>query len=186
MEKKYLLIIGIIVLAVIIAGAVWYKISPDSFKSVFSPAIIGEPKSETTDINKNSAFPTRKEVPANVSVPEPGSNGANADVAVPKSSIPAAPGLEDKKLRTFDIVASGGKYSPSTIIVNIGDTVHVNFKAEDNVYDIFFPDYGLYQQAKQGETRIVEFGATTDGQFSFYCENACPRGKMTGTRKSVV
>lgn len=181
MEKKYLLIIGIIVLGVIIAGAVWYKISPDSFKSVLSPAITGEPKSATTDINKNSVFPTRKEAPANVAIPEPGSTGQKTDVAVPKSSIPAAPGLEDKKLRTFEITAINGKYVPSTIIVNVGDTVHIDFKAEDNTYDIVFPDYGLYQQAKQGETRIVEFGATIDGQFSFYCEKSCPKGKMTGT-----
>ena len=181
--KKYIKIgaIAIVIVIVVVLGFVasqkgWLK----PLSQIGQPAG-GVKPGAAADATKSGAFPTRQEAPKNITVPEPGSTPSKSDVAVPKTSVSAAPGVEDKKLRTFEITAISGKYSPSTIIVRVGDTVHIDFKAEDDTYDIVFPDYGLRQQAKKGETKIVEFGATTDGQFTFYCENACPGGKMTGT-----
>jgi len=177
-KPKLYFIIGIVILAVVVEIA-WYKISPSSMKSIFSPKQAEEREGLPAEATKGGIFPTRQEVPKDVVVPEPESTGQKDDVAIPKTSVPAAPGVE-AKLRTFEITATAGKYSPSTIIVRIGDTVHIDFKAIDDTYDIVFPDYGLRQLAKKGETKIIEFQATTDGQFAFYCENACPKGKMTG------
>lgn len=171
MDKKRLIIVALVILIVAV-GVVWHKMSPSPITSV-SPG-------KTDEQSQNAVSPTRKEAPKNIVVPEPNSTGQEADVAVPKSSVPAAPGVE-AKLRTFEIIAANGKYNPSTVIVQVGDTVHINFKADDDVYDIVFPDYGLRQYAKKGETKIIEFSATIDGQFVFYCENSCPKGKMQGT-----
>ncbi len=179
MEKKYLFIIAFVVLLTI-TGVAWYKAAPDSFKAVFSSKEIKENLPENTENAQNGAFPTRQEAPESAVVPEPGQANQDSEVAIPQASTPAAPGIEDKRLRSFDISAKEGKYTPSTIIVNIGDTVHINFRAEDDAYDIVFPDYGLKQTAKQGETKVIEFQAVIDGQFAFYCENACPKGEMEG------
>jgi len=176
-KPKLYFIIGIVILAVVV-GIAWYKISPTSMKSIFSPKQAEKGEGLPADTT-GGIFPTRQEAPKDVVVPEPESTGQKDDVAIPKTSVPAAPGVE-AKLRTFEITATAGKYSPSTIIVRIGDTVHIDFKAIDDTYDIVFPDYGLRQLAKKGETKIIEFQANTDGQFAFYCENACPKGKMTG------
>ena len=176
-NKKIILAAGIIIvvgLAVFygIKAGWWVKLNVPFLNNIASPT-------DTSD-SENSAFPTRQDAPKNVEVPEPGSSGQSADIAVPEISVEAAPGVA-AKLRIFNIAASGGKYSPSTIIVRTGDTVHINFTAEDDTYDIVFPDYGLRQQAKKGETKVIEFGATIDGQFAFHCENACPNGKAQGT-----
>lgn len=179
MEKNYFLVIGVIIVVLAAAVGIWYGVSPSSFKAIISPGTAGTVSGTENVPAAANGFATRQEAPENVVVPEPGS-GENSGVAVPKTSVQAAPGVS-AKLRTFEISANGGKYVPSTIIVNVGDTVHVNFKAEDNAYDIVFPDYGLSQTAKRGETKIIEFQANVDGQFAFYCKNACPKGEMKGT-----
>jgi len=142
----------------------------------------GAPASEISLVQPTSlpAF-TRQELAENIIIPEPDSKPQNQNIAVPKSSVPAAPGLTERQLRTFDISAQNGQYVPSEIIVGEGDSVVINFKAEDGAYGIVFPDYGLKQTAKKGETKIVAFQAVSNGQFKFYCESLCPKGEMEGT-----
>ncbi|MBN2198017.1 cupredoxin domain-containing protein [Candidatus Wolfebacteria bacterium] len=183
-NKNILIIVFSVVLVLIIVGVVWYKASPESFKGAFYSEEGEEKLSETgteTGPAGESIFPTRQEAPENAVVPEPGAETGDSDIAVPSISIPAAPGIEDRKLRSFDILAVNGKYTPSTIIVDIGDIIHINFTAEDDTYDIVFPDYGLRQTVSKGQTKVIEFQGNIDGQFSFYCENACPKGDMFGT-----
>lgn len=176
MESRRWIIIGLIVIVVAV-GIVWYVRQQAGAPG--GPAGPAAPAAGTT--GGGGVSPTRKEAPANVAVPEPGA-ASQGEVAVPTISVPAAPGgTVDTKFRSFDIVASGGKYSPSTIIVRRGDIVHINFKAQDGTYDIMFPDYGLWQQAKTGEAKVIEFQAVTDGEFAFRCEKSCPKGPMSGT-----
>lgn len=111
---------------------------------------------------------TREEVPSNVKVPEL-NDEASPDVAQPTVVSPAAPGVESR-YRSFNISADRNKFNPSTIIVNTGDTVHINFTAVDKTYDFTIPDYGLKQTATGGQTKVVEFQALNDGKYTFYCE----------------
>lgn len=91
-------------------------------------------------------------------------------IAIPNVVSAAAPGVE-AKFRSFDVVGEGGRFVPSNIIVNKGDTVHINFTAVDRDYDIQFPSYGMKQFAKIGQTKILEFQAVTAGNFIYYCES---------------
>lgn len=103
-----------------------------------------------------------------IDIPEVGEKTA-PDVAAPVTVQPAAPGIS-AKLRIFNIKGDKNQFDPSTIIVKVGDTVHINFTAVDKTYDFILPDYGLVQTAGPGETRIVEFGAMTPGKFTYYCK----------------
>ncbi|MBI4119665.1 MAG: cupredoxin domain-containing protein, partial [Parcubacteria group bacterium] len=125
-------------------------------------------------------LPTRKPVPPDVHVPEPGEKPADESVAVPVSTATAGPNVENQKFRVFNIVARNGKYEPSTIIVNVGDTVHIDFTAEGGTYDFFLPDFGLTQTAGPGVKKVVEFQANYSGSFTFSCKNLCPSGGMEG------
>ena len=112
---------------------------------------------------------TRVDAPVDIVVPEMGVEIDNNLTAVPVGVIDAAPG-GTTKLRSFDIRADGGRFIPSTVIVNQGDTVNINFTAVDGSYDITIPDYGIRQTTEIGETRMLEFLAINDGKFTFYCE----------------
>lgn len=112
------------------------------------------------------ASATKEAVPEGVVVPEQGSK-AEEGVAIPSAVAEAAPGVS-AKLRHFEIKAENGAYVPSTIIVNLGDSIYIDFMAVGNQYDIVIPDYGLAGTAKAGETKIVAFQANIPGKFVFY------------------
>jgi plastocyanin len=124
---------------------------------------------------------TAEPVPENVKVPEKGESVPEG-VAAPEVVTEAAPGVS-AKFRSFDIKAENNKFNPSTVIVRLGDTVHINFTAQDKDYDITFPDYGMKQTAKKGETKILEFQALIPGKFTFYCE-LC--GGLNSTAKGYI
>ncbi len=113
---------------------------------------------------------TRTPAPANVSVPGATST-VSADVAKPQVVAPAAPGVS-KNFRSFKISVGNNVFSPSTVIVNVGDTVHLNLTAADKNYDFTQPDYGFNLEIPKGQTKLLEFQTTTEGKFTFYCK-AC-------------
>lgn len=154
-NKKSILIISGIVLVLIVVAVVLILAEPGSKgKNV-----------QTGDSNKSS---TMSEVPEGVKVPEVGSE-VEKGVAVPEAVAPASTSGSNK-FRIFSIKAEGDKYSPNTIIVNVGDIIHINFSAVDKTYDLTIPDYGMKQTAEKGETKILEFQAVNTGKFTYYCE----------------
>ena len=164
-KKNLIILIAVLAIAVLILVAVV------SLKSngVPVPGKAGAPKTEEGTGIPSGGTPTsatREEVPEGVVVPEQGSK-AEGDVAVPSAVSEAAPGVS-AKLRHFEIKAENGAYVPSTIIVNFGDSVYIDFKAIGKQYDIIVPDYGLTQTAGPGETKIVAFQANLSGKFLFY------------------
>ncbi len=114
---------------------------------------------------------TRQEVPDNVTVPGKDAENVPANIAVPDVVGPAGENTE-ASFRGFEISVGGGKFSPDTVAVNKGDTVHIKFTAGESGYDFTQPDYGLKLSLPKGEAKIVEFGATATGKFTFYC-TAC-------------
>jgi plastocyanin len=174
MDNKKILMIGgmaIVILALVVALVYLLR----------SPAIgplNGEPGGETGLPTSD----TRSEVSGDVTVPELGSETGDGSIAVPVGVTDAAPGAT-AQLRTFNIKAEGGKFNPSTVIVNEGDTVHINFTAVDGTYDMTLPDYGLKQTATEGQTKIFEFQATNDGQYTYYCESC---GGLNSSAKGFI
>jgi len=113
----------------------------------------------------------KAEVPVDIVVPEIStelSEEQKKDIAIPTVVVPAAPGASSK-FRNFKIVAEKDLFLPNKVIVNSGDTVHIDFTAVDKSYDIIFPGYNMMQSAKAGETKVLEFQALRNGDFTYYC-----------------
>lgn len=128
----------------------------------------------------------REEVPTNIVVPDQNTVLTEEEkkiTAVPTVVTAAAPGV-DAQFRSFDIKAENGIFTPSKIIARVGDTVHINFTAVDKAYDIIFPSYNMKQTAKQGQTKILEFQAVSDGSFLYYCESC--GGESSSAKGNIV
>ncbi len=104
-----------------------------------------------------------------IKVPEPGEKPESVEIAIPKVSVEAVPGVASK-LRSFDITANNDEYLPSKIIVNKNDIVHIDFTAKDKTYDLTIPDYSMSQTAAADEIKVIEFQAVKAGKFKFYCK----------------
>jgi len=151
MENRYKALIWVGAVAIVLVSLFYYY---------------GKDLSSPKD-DKNE-FATKFPVPAGVKVPENGET-APKDVAAPISVVQSAPGVQTK-IRTFNIKAERNIFNPSTVIVNVGDTVHINFTPIDKTYDITLPDYGLKQTVAKGETKILEFQALNEGKYLYYCD----------------
>ena len=127
----------------------------------------------------------RTPVPANTVVPEVNATLTSEQakvVAVPKVVVPAA-AQSDTHYRSFDIQGTGGIFVPSQITAYLGDRVHINLTAVDKDYDLVFPSYSMMISVKKGETKFLEFQATFEGSFDYYC-NAC--GGLSGPAKGKI
>jgi len=169
-NKKTLIILGILVVLIILI-LLLVKVKP---------AVT--PESGIENAGGTPENMTRFEVPEDVVVPELGEEMENKEIAVPLTVAQAGPQTE-AMFRRFEISAENDKYSPSEVIVNERDTVHIDFTAVDKEYDIIFPDYGMKQTAKPGEKKILEFQAMTPGKFLYYCD-LC--GGLEGKTKGYV
>lgn len=185
-RKVFLLILGlVIIIALIIVISLTGKdegpVLDDGQSNITETESLDD---KVTSVEETTpADPFKREVPKDIKVPE--ANEVIADelkevIAVPKVVAPAAPGVT-AKFRSFDIKGEGGKFIPSQIIANVGDTVHVNFTAVDKEYDIVFSSYNMKQTAQPGQTKILEFQALQAGNFIYYC-NLCggPESKTKG------
>ncbi len=161
-KNTLILLIG----GLIIVGGIgfWYASSMNANPGTTPPPVAPTPTPATPPPST-----THLPVPPNTKVPEPGEKPADTTVAVPVSVTPAAPGVE-AKIRSYNITANANVFDPSTVIANVGDTIHINFTAVDKTYDITVPDYGLKQTAKKGETKVLEFQAVAEGKYLYYCE----------------
>lgn len=103
---------------------------------------------------------------------------------VPASAAPTPPeqvffsGEEGVRLNSFSIVADRGAFTPSTIVVEGGQNVQVNFTAVDRDYDIgVAAPIGAYVVAKAGETQVFGFSMDQEGTYAFRCQQFCPEGR---------
>jgi heme/copper-type cytochrome/quinol oxidase subunit 2 len=117
-----------------------------------------------------AASATHLPAPANVIVPEAGAQNAPAGVAVPQVEAPAAPGVSSK-YRSFDIIVQNNEFMPSTVAVNLGDTVNLQIGAVGGDYDFTQPDLGFKVALPAGEDKNIQFAAITAGKFVFYCSS---------------
>lgn len=164
METKKIIILAAVAIVIIIGGMAAYR-----YSDIYSGSQINGGNLIENVAGQPVESLTRAEAPKNVKIPEAGEEAAEG-VAVPVSVTQAAPGVS-AKFRLFTILAENDLFDPSTVIVKIGDTVHINFTAVDKTYDITFPDYGMKQTATKGQTKILEFQAVSDGKFTYYCSS---------------
>ncbi len=112
---------------------------------------------------------TLQAVDPNTVVPD-ASSTVPANVAAPQLVTQASPNSQSN-FRSFSLTVSGNEFTPNTVIVNVGDTVHLNIMAMDKDYDFTQPDTGLSQPLPKGVSKVVEFQATVEGKYTFYCKS---------------
>ncbi len=111
---------------------------------------------------------TRAAVPVNVVVPDAKATGTPANVAIPSTTAPAN-SANSATFRKFGIKLQGGKFVPDTVIVNQWDTVHMDLTAVDGDFDFTQSDFGFKLPLPKGVAKVLEFSATGQGNFLFYC-----------------
>lgn len=86
--------------------------------------------------------------------------------------------------KTFTVSASQFSFNPSTITVNKGDTVVINFSTDDVAHGFALSEFNLTLTATTpGEVVTGSFVADQAGTFSFFCNVSCGsgHGSMRGT-----
>lgn len=170
------LVIGLVALAVvaILVGVTLAWLSnrtPGAPKDAFRP--------ENPNALQTVEGGTREVVQNAIAAPDVNATSVPEGVAVPTNvSQLSGPGGE-AALRNFEIKAEGGKFSPNTIVVNDGDIITIHLTAVDGDYNIFFPDFGVFQAVSQGQTVKRQFQATPFGQYEFFCKDCNNDAKGT-------
>ncbi len=175
MDKRKIAIVVIVILAVATAG-IFTGIKRN--QTVPAPAT-----SETAPGVSGGGSPTRAPAPEHIVVPDKTSANIPQNVAKPSVQAPANP-LNSATFRGYAIRAANGAFSPDTIIVKQGDTVHLELTAVDKDYDFTQPDYGLTIPMPRGQAKSFQFDATATGKFTFFCKSC--GGPSQGPTGSLV
>lgn len=189
----------IIILLIVALGLILIIITDFNKKEATSPVVVPDLTATQTAVREkqvlnnqpelnvnNSQDAFRVEVPSNTVVPEKDAKLTEAEkleIAVPVTVAPVSPN-SSSKARTFEVRAQNDLFVPSKVIANVGDIVRINFIAVDKDYDLTFPSYGMKQVALAGQTKILEFQALQEGNFSFYC-SACG-GPGQGPQGNII
>ena len=102
---------------------------------------------------------------------------------LPQNSVPVTTGVE----RIITVIAEQNKwrFSPEDIQIDRGDKVVMTVINEDD-YDhgIAIDAYGISQRMPAKSTIKVEFIATQEGDFPFYCSVPCGEGVVDGKKRT--
>jgi nitrous-oxide reductase len=102
---------------------------------------------------------------------------------LPQSSVPVTTGVE----RNITLIAKKNqwRFDPEDVEINRGDKVVMTVVNEDD-YDhgIAIDAYGVSQRLPAKSTIKVEFVATQEGDFPFYCSVPCGEGLVQGKKRT--
>ena len=77
---------------------------------------------------------------------------------------------EDTDVEIVEVQGGSFYFEPNEIEVEKGDTVKIKFKAMDAMHDFVIDDLNVRTKiVKSGEMDEVEFVASQEGEFEFYC-----------------
>lgn len=170
-NNKKILIGGLVVVVVVVLLALYFGKNSGVKNQAGGGAAAGGAATAGGKAGEPVKSATRQEVSSGVVVPDAtASSTVPANVAKPKIVTEAAPG-STSKFRSFSLSVTGGKFVPETVIVNAGDTVHLDITASDKDYDFYQPDYGLSTVLPKGVKKVVEFQATSQDKYTFYCQS---------------
>lgn len=173
-KKKIILALGFILILALLVVILWQF----KFGGQLATPVVETGNQFVPAASQSSSTPrdwaetdVRKAVPEGVVVPEMTTvvpDNLKNQIAVPVATTPVTAGAA-AQIRIFNIRAEADKFIPEKMIVNKGDTVHVEFTAVDKDYDLTISGYNMKQSPKQGETKSLEFQALQDGDFIYYC-----------------
>ena len=173
MDKRKIAVIVVVVLAV--AATIFFV----AFRAKKSTTPVVQPSAPSG----TGGSPTRAPAPVDVVIPGKNSTNVPVNVAKPNIETPANPG-NSATFRGYAIRAANDAFSPDTIIVKQGDTVHLEFTAVDKDYDFTQPDYGFSVTVARGATKAFQFDATASGKFVLLCRSC--GGPSQGPVGSIV
>ncbi|MDP6583565.1 MAG: cupredoxin domain-containing protein, partial [Anaerolineales bacterium] len=86
-------------------------------------------------------------------------------------------------VKEFDIVARKFEFDPSTIEVDVGDSVLFRVTSEDVPHGIVISEFGVDEFLAPGDEVEIAFEADRAGEFDIFCSVFCGSGHggMTGT-----
>ncbi len=170
MNKNTLIWVGVAVVVVVVGAAIYYS-------AAGVPAPGGSAQSEQSSSPAGTAAlpssTTAKPLPsggAGITVPSVNASSVPAGVAAPTVVASGSPSGATS-FRSFNITETASAFTPNTIIVNQGDTVHINVTAQGGSYDFTQPDMGLDLSVGAGQTKVVQFDADLAGKLQFYCKS---------------
>ena len=102
---------------------------------------------------------------------------------LPESSAPVTTG--EVKYITITAKKNEWRFEPETIEINRGDKVIATVVNEDDYDHGFAIDaFGVSQRMPASSTITVEFTATQEGDFPFYCSVPCGEGEVDGVKRT--
>ncbi len=188
-KKKIILALGLILILALLVLIIWQL----KFGNQPVAPVVEVGNQFVPDASQSSSTPRdweetddRKAVPEGVIVPTMTTvvpDNLKEQIAVPTAVVPVVEG-SSAQIRIFSIKAEADKFIPEKIIVNQGDTDHIEFTAVDKNYDFTLSGYNMKQTPQQGETKSLEFQALQDGDFIYYC-SACG-GLQSGPQGHII
>jgi len=107
---------------------------------------------------------------------------ASATKPIVEIPVAAQPGQSPALLGSYDIVATTGGYSPSSLTAKQDDIAQISFTSRGGNFDFSIPAMNIYLSARDGEKVQSSFRMPTSGTFLFECRDMCPaEGKIQGT-----
>lgn len=185
-KKQTFIILGVLI--ILLLSALIFKVNQPKKAVVINQGPVATTTNSTAEtpaiIQPTSTDQYKTAAPKNIVIPVMNDQTLTAaqkkEIAVPTLVTPAAPGSASS-LRSFTIVADGGKFTPSKIIGKVGDTMMVKFTAVDQDYSLVFPSYNMRQVAKKGETKTLGFHAGESGSFTYFCDICGENTTVSGT-----
>jgi cytochrome c oxidase subunit II len=78
------------------------------------------------------------------------------------------------------------EFIPEVVKVKAGTLVTLKITALDGTHGFALGAFGIDERIEEGETKVIEFYASTPGEYSFRCSHLCGIGHLGMTGKLVV
>jgi len=164
--KKELLYIGILTLILVISGC---------GTGTSEEGTIAQEENTINITEDTAAAEETTQTEETIIAEQPASNKMTGGVVI--ETIEETPEETTSAVKEFTITAVKFGYTPNTITVNKGDTVHIIIDNADGMHGMKITDLGI-----SGDEEVT-FVAEQAGSFSWRCNNFCGTGhkEMSGT-----
>ena len=88
----------------------------------------------------------------------------------PVTDTASTTGTTTVSVKEFNVTGKDYSFTPTTITVNVGDTVKINFNNVDGFHDFVIDEFDAKtKRINEGQNDIVTFVADKAGTFEYYC-----------------
>ncbi len=170
--KKVPLIVGVLVILVVMEA--------------FSLFVFNTSDKPSSPVSKPPTVPTPDEIGAVSVVPSQGSEGGvsqgekNPDFPGPTTEV-----VNGRVERTIHMGVRQYVWEPATITAKKGELVRLIIHNADVLHGLVIPELGVNQDIPP-DGAVVEFTASKEGSFEFFCSIWCGEGHMEMRGQLVV